>query len=104
MSTLTTLQEKALAYVDLLQTDLYKEMITPGPEIVPPQTYNYESLNSLALQPKQSITDSQDDSDDSGPNNDSDSSQKEDLRIDGNPTGDQNNVSNDAGGIAQSQT
>ncbi|KIK60607.1 hypothetical protein GYMLUDRAFT_244179 [Collybiopsis luxurians FD-317 M1] len=91
MSTLTTLQEKAPAYVNLLQTDLYKEMITLGPEIVPPQTYDYESLNSLALQPMQPIVDSQD-------------GQKEDLAVDGNPTGDQNDLSDDAGGIAQSQS
>ena len=50
----------------------------------------------------QPIVDSQDDS---RPNNDSESSQKEDLAVDGNPTGDQNNLSDDRGGIiVQSQS
>ncbi|KAJ3991225.1 hypothetical protein F5050DRAFT_1812790 [Lentinula boryana] len=105
MSTLTALQEKAPAYVDLLQTGLYNQMITLGPEIIPPQTYNYGSLNSLALQPKQIITDSQDDSNDSRRNDDSESNpKKEELHINGNPSGDQNDLSNNDGGIAQSQT
>jgi hypothetical protein len=35
---------------------------------------------------------------------DSQDGQKEDLAVDGNPTGDQNDLSDDAGGIAQSQS
>ncbi|KAJ3991014.1 hypothetical protein F5050DRAFT_1813094 [Lentinula boryana] len=86
MSTLTALQEKAPDYVDLLQTGLYNQMITLGPKIIPPQTHNYDSLNSLTLQPKQTITDSQDDGNDSRHDNDSESNpKKEELHeVDGN--------------------
>ncbi|KAF5337532.1 hypothetical protein D9757_015446 [Collybiopsis confluens] len=49
MTTLTTIGKQAPEYLKFLQTNLYSQMITVGPEIVPPQTYDYENLNDFAL-------------------------------------------------------
>ncbi|KAF5380310.1 hypothetical protein D9757_007981 [Collybiopsis confluens] len=49
MTTLTTIGKQAPEYLKFLQTNLYSQMITVGPEIVPPQTYDYENLNEIAL-------------------------------------------------------
>ncbi|KIK53784.1 hypothetical protein GYMLUDRAFT_250108 [Collybiopsis luxurians FD-317 M1] len=54
-TTLTLMQEKCPAYVELLQTDLFNDMMSAGPEIVPAQTYNYNTLNNFASQPKQPL-------------------------------------------------
>ncbi|KIK49781.1 hypothetical protein GYMLUDRAFT_253574 [Collybiopsis luxurians FD-317 M1] len=61
VSTLNTLQQNAPAYVDLLQSDLYEQMMTAGPEVVPPQSYDYDALNAFALQRNDNEVDEQGD-------------------------------------------
>ncbi|KAF5361222.1 hypothetical protein D9757_013234 [Collybiopsis confluens] len=47
--TLRELEKKAPVFTEVLQTELYKDMMTAGPEVVPPQTYNYTDLDAVAL-------------------------------------------------------
>ncbi|KIK51889.1 hypothetical protein GYMLUDRAFT_251653 [Collybiopsis luxurians FD-317 M1] len=49
-SALVTFQVNAPAYVDHVQTFLYSEMITAGPDSILLQTYNYNALNTLGLE------------------------------------------------------
>ncbi|KIK50050.1 hypothetical protein GYMLUDRAFT_253323 [Collybiopsis luxurians FD-317 M1] len=52
MSTLNMLLQKTSAYINLLQSNLYKQMMTASPEVVPPQSYDYDALNAFTLHPK----------------------------------------------------
>ncbi|KAF5378642.1 hypothetical protein D9757_006259 [Collybiopsis confluens] len=46
--TMDGLVQNSPTYVDLLECDLYTEMMTAGPEIVPPETYDYSALEKQA--------------------------------------------------------
>ncbi|KIK52516.1 hypothetical protein GYMLUDRAFT_64158 [Collybiopsis luxurians FD-317 M1] len=43
------LEKEAPVYAKLLQTQLFSEMMSAGPDVIPPMRYDYSALNAFAL-------------------------------------------------------